>query len=654
MFIKYFKNMCFIVVAFSFMGNNPGCSERGKPVLINIKWFKYQRVKDYHISVERIVWKMDRDKRVKLKQTQAKKGDIYYVLDFSRFDYKRAKIELARGYTTFLLKSIDYKKGAILIQLLDENFRITEDAQYSNVVVIFRPEDYRKTWQTAIADKNWDKVFDILDEANQFGVQFPEMEQVWFESLYGRGLQRFNEENFAEAITDLQQYLKAKPDDFDATLLIAKTHYKLKEYEKAEEVLKTLSKIKTDKEKLEVYYKLGEVQLATNKFGEAIDNLKRAAQIKGAYDDSEPEIYFLMGLAHYYNKNNFEARKSFTKFLDFKNIDPIHEDKAREFLKIQSEKATEISHVPSAARTQKLRIIYKAVNLRTKPTTSSKILRKVLKGEVYTVLESEGDWLYIQDQKRGINGWIVRAWQGRTFVELLDTELQLMASKSRVPGPRRVKIIYKAVNLRTKPTTSSKILRKVLKGEVYTVLESEGDWLYIQDQKRGINGWVVRAWRDNRFVEWLNSQSEQLNESHYGLSVELKGFNVPDAELSHFAGKIVLLHFWATWCKPCLIELPSLSKFYHKEYPKLREKGLVLLTISNDFRDKDLGKYVEEERLDFPIYFDSLSKINKQLGIQAIPQTLVIAPNGRMLEKLPSQDWQSKELLRHLQSYLNE
>src|SRR3972149_9141638 len=72
--------------------------------------------------------------------------------------------------------------------------------------------------------------------------------------------------------------------------------------------------------------------------------------------------------------------------------------------------------------------------------------------------------------------------------------------------------------------------------------------------------------------------------------------------LQDYRGKIVFLHFWATWCKPCIEEFPTIDRMY-KEY---KDKGLVVLAISIDKGDKGVVKsFVDKMGVRFPILLTS-------------------------------------------------
>ncbi len=128
---------------------------------------------------------------------------------------------------------------------------------------------------------------------------------------------------------------------------------------------------------------------------------------------------------------------------------------------------------------------------------------------------------------------------------------------------------------------------------------------------------------------------------------------VPIQDIKAMRGRIVLVHFWASWCKPCLEELPSLDQFYAQAFPALVRHGLELITVSNDFREVDVIKYVRKSGFRPPVYFDPDAKLQQRFGISTtLPQTLVVGRDGRKLDSLLGHvNWQDKEILEGIKRY---
>ena len=120
-------------------------------------------------------------------------------------------------------------------------------------------------------------------------------------------------------------------------------------------------------------------------------------------------------------------------------------------------------------------------------------------------------------------------------------------------------------------------------------------------------------------------------------------FNLPDLSekeirLSDFRGKVVFLNFWATWCKPCREEMPSMEILY-KNFEK---DGLVILAISIDrvTTKKDIPPFVKALNLTFPILVDSWGQTDKRYKLMGVPETYIIDRQGILREKvIGPRDW---------------
>ena len=97
-------------------------------------------------------------------------------------------------------------------------------------------------------------------------------------------------------------------------------------------------------------------------------------------------------------------------------------------------------------------------------------------------------------------------------------------------------------------------------------------------------------------------------------------------------GKVVLVDFWATWCGPCIAELPDLKK----TYAKYNNKGLEIIGISLDHSKDKLTKFIAKEEIPWPQQFDGLGWENEfavKYGIRGIPTMWLIDKQGNLVDK---------------------
>ena len=98
------------------------------------------------------------------------------------------------------------------------------------------------------------------------------------------------------------------------------------------------------------------------------------------------------------------------------------------------------------------------------------------------------------------------------------------------------------------------------------------------------------------------------------------------ASLTDHRDKLVVLNFWATWCQPCVLEMPSLEALWQR----YRARGLVVVGVSVDRGSPRslLEPYVRNLKLTFPILLDPDSKTSNGWRVTALPATFIVRPGG--------------------------
>ncbi|PIQ83496.1 MAG: hypothetical protein COV75_07110 [Candidatus Omnitrophica bacterium CG11_big_fil_rev_8_21_14_0_20_63_9] len=102
-------------------------------------------------------------------------------------------------------------------------------------------------------------------------------------------------------------------------------------------------------------------------------------------------------------------------------------------------------------------------------------------------------------------------------------------------------------------------------------------------------------------------------------------------DLAAYKGRVVVLHFWASWCPYCRSEIPELTELYQQA-----NKSVQVIAVSSDEDVAVLKQFIAEKQLPYPIIadHDMPRSISEQYGISGIPVTYVIGKDGRIAERL--------------------
>lgn len=121
--------------------------------------------------------------------------------------------------------------------------------------------------------------------------------------------------------------------------------------------------------------------------------------------------------------------------------------------------------------------------------------------------------------------------------------------------------------------------------------------------------------------------------------------------LSDYAGNVVLLNFWATWCSPCRREMPDMEKLWQR----YQDSGFVVVGMSNDEGDKRkrIATFIKKVKLSFPILLDPDSKISDLYDVSGIPVSFLINREGKIVAKIVgTREWASPEAFALIEQLL--
>lgn len=118
-----------------------------------------------------------------------------------------------------------------------------------------------------------------------------------------------------------------------------------------------------------------------------------------------------------------------------------------------------------------------------------------------------------------------------------------------------------------------------------------------------------------------------------------------NVSLRDLRGQVVVLNFWATWCAPCVEEIPSMIEMQHK----LKDRGLTVLAVSVDVDPNAYQRFLRDHKVDLLTARDPDQKSNSLYGTSQYPESYVIDRQGVIRRKfIGAVDWTAPEVVNYL------
>jgi len=113
-------------------------------------------------------------------------------------------------------------------------------------------------------------------------------------------------------------------------------------------------------------------------------------------------------------------------------------------------------------------------------------------------------------------------------------------------------------------------------------------------------------------------------------------------DLAAYRGRLLLVSFWAVWCRPCREEFPAMARAYQA----LREEGVAMVAVNSGDSPEAVERFLRDHPLPFPVLLDRDSAAAGEWQVQGLPTTYVVTPDGRIYGgAIGARAWDSPRML---------
>ncbi len=116
-------------------------------------------------------------------------------------------------------------------------------------------------------------------------------------------------------------------------------------------------------------------------------------------------------------------------------------------------------------------------------------------------------------------------------------------------------------------------------------------------------------------------------------------------QIANYAGRPLVINFWASWCEPCRDEMPALARLGER----LSARGAVVLTVAVADREADVVRFMQETRLSLPVLHDREQMLSRAWGARMLPYTVVLDRRHRVVAQAQGVvDWEDDAVVERL------
>lgn len=131
-------------------------------------------------------------------------------------------------------------------------------------------------------------------------------------------------------------------------------------------------------------------------------------------------------------------------------------------------------------------------------------------------------------------------------------------------------------------------------------------------------------------VDTYNISDKNILDDRKAPGFTLKSTSGENISLANYAGKVVIIDFWATWCGPCRIGIPDLVEIQN-EYKD--QVVIIGISLDQDNTKRNIIPFMQEFKINYPVVYGTRQVVLDYGNIQAIPTTFIIDPQGNIVDR---------------------
>jgi peroxiredoxin len=139
----------------------------------------------------------------------------------------------------------------------------------------------------------------------------------------------------------------------------------------------------------------------------------------------------------------------------------------------------------------------------------------------------------------------------------------------------------------------------------------------------------------------------QYDQPWPAMAFQLTDLSGETHSLAGYRGKVVILNFWASWCRPCVSEMPSLQRTWEQ----LKSDNVQVLGIAVGEQNEDIQRFLKKHAIVFPLLADGDSSVTGKWRVPGLPTTFIVNKEGLVVTRIiGAYEWDSPESLHYLKT----